>query len=699
MLCLVAPSVGAAPVDAASALSRANQFVNSHAAGRLIPSATDLRLTYVEPSQAVAGASDYYVFTTGDDGAFIIISGDDRAEEVLAYGEGAIDMTDLPCNLAWMLGHYKEQIDWLHSHPGAQVQLLPAMAGATTVSPLLYSTWSQSEPYNNMCPYYKGKRCVTGCVATAMAQVMYYWKYPNDLPDLIGYSTMYGEIILPDLPPVTLDWDNMLDAYGPPFTYTPEQGNAVATLMRYCGQASRMGYGPSGSGAMCEDQVVAMRMFGYNPATCLIDRNDYSAQEWRDMMVADLVAHRPILYAGFGGDSGHAFVVCGYNGSRFYIDWGWEGSWNGYFALDAFLDYNTNQQMITELYPFEFGVTIAPYDFEVDGIYYKKTDDGVKVTYRNEDYASYSGTVNIPSQVTSDGVTHTVTAIGNNAFRNCRNLTSVTLPSTIKTIGKYAFKNCTNLSRVVVPASVRLIDYSAFEYCSKMTSLSLPGGLEEIGYYAFNGCSRLSQVTIPGTVKKLGDGAFMNCTGLKTATIGDGVESIGYWSFAMCRALTDVVIGDGVKLIEEGAFSDCLNLTTVTMGAGVDSIGYQAFYGCPSLTSLIMHPELPPLTAGDDCFSLWAYEHATVYVADEWVREDYIWADVWILFTHYALIDELPSLKGDVNGDGEVNIADINALLDAILTGDTGAPSLDINGDSEVNVADINALIDLILSF
>ena len=700
MLCLATPKTGATPVDAASALSRTSQFVNSHAAGRMVPAGAELHLIHAEPSVTMADVSDYYVFTTGDGDAFVIIAGDDRAEPVLAYGEGTIDMTDMPCNLAGMLDHYKEQIDWLHAHPGAQVQQLPAMAQTVTVSPLLTSTWSQGEPYNNMCPYYKGKRCVTGCVATAMAQVMYYWKHPNDLPDLIGYSTMDGEIILPDLPPVTLDWDNMLDAYGFPFTYTQAQGDAVAVLMRYCGQASRMGYSPSGSGAVCEDQVVAMRMFGYNPATRLVHRYDYSAEEWRDMMVADLAQRHPILYAGFGDDGGHAFVVCGYNGSKFYIDWGWEGNWNGYFALDAFIgggmDFNTNQQMITELYPFEFGVTIAPYDFEVDGIYYKKIDDGVKVTNRDESYGSYSGVVNIPSQVTSDGVTYTVTAIGNNAFRDCRNLTSVTLPSTVKTIGKYAFKSCSNLSHLVIPSSVKVIDYSAFQYCRRLTSLSLPASLEEIGYYAFYGCSGIPRVSIPGSVTSLGDGAFVNCSGLKTATIGNGVESISYRCFALCTGLTDVVISDGVKLIDESAFSDCRRLTTVTMGAGVDSLGYQAFYGCTSLKSLIMHPELPPFTAGDDCFSPVAYEQATVYVADEWIMDDYYWADVWTLFTHFAFMHDLPSTPDDVNGDGEVNIADINAVIDLILNGNEDARG-DVNGDGEVNIADINAVIDLIL--
>ncbi len=699
MACLVCANAGAAPVDAAAALSRATQYVSSHAGGKMMPAKADLQLAHAEPSASLIGANDYYVFNASDGSAFVIAAGDDRAEPVLAYGEGTMNMADLPCNLQGMLSHYKEQIDWLLDHPGAEVQL--SASSSQVVYPLLHSHWSQGVPYNNMCPYYKGQRCVTGCVATAMAQVMYYWKYPNELPDLIGYSTMGGEIVLPDLPPVTLDWDNMLDGYGYPHTYTEEQGNAVAVLMRYCGQSSYMGYSPSGSGALCEDQVVAMRMFGYNPATRLIHRDNYSADEWRELMVADLVAHNPILYAGFSSDAGHAFVVCGYDGSKFYIDWGWEGDYNGYFALDAFVGggmwFVGGQQMITELYPFEFGVTIAPYDFEKDGVYYKKCDGGVKVVYHDEDFDSYSGHVTIPSQVTNGGETYTVTAIGNSAFRDCYDLTGVTIPSTVKTIGKYAFMNCFGLNSIVIPSSVKMIDYGAFSGCYFLKSVTLPVGLEEIGYFAFEECWNLLQINIPRTVKRLGEGAFFYCNGLKKANLGDGVEKVSYLAFGMCENLTDVVIGDGANMIDQWAFYNCRKLKNVTVGAAVDTIGLEAFRSCVALEKLIMYPELPPLMASDKCFPTSVYDKATVYVGDEWMMEDYYWADVWTLFTHFALMDELPSTPGDVNGDGEISIADINAVIDFILNGDDDGKG-DVNGDGETGIADINAVIDLILA-
>ena len=188
LVALVSLNSWAARVDREAASATAKQFIQSDRAGRQVAGrATDMRLVEARPSSVDALLSDYYVFNASDGSAFVIVSGDDRAIPVLAWGEGAIDMDDIPCNMQWMLDHYKEQMDWLLAHPEAEVRL-PAPK-AVVIAPLLPCNWYQTEPYNWQCPVNKGKRCFTGCVATAMAQVMYYWKYPDNLPDLIGYTT------------------------------------------------------------------------------------------------------------------------------------------------------------------------------------------------------------------------------------------------------------------------------------------------------------------------------------------------------------------------------------------------------------------------------------------------------------------------------------------------------------------------------
>ena len=699
------PMASAAPVDALVAGETASRFVTGPKATRDMKATANPdspRLVYCEPSAALPQAADYYVFDTR--GGFVIVAGDDRAQAVLAYGDGALDMSRMPCNLQWMLDHYAEQMEWLHTHPAERVE--PPFTSTTVVEPLLPCTWSQGTPYYDQCPLYHGEHCATGCIATAMAQVMYYWKFPDTLPALPAYTSLSYNIFVPALPGTALDWDNMLDEYAYQH-YTAAQGEAVATLMRYCGQGSSMNYGTDGSGAGCWNQMVAMQVFGYNLSSQLLHRDDYGTEEWNALMLEDLADGVPILYTGYDVEAGHAYVVDGFDGSMYHINWGWEGSGNGYFALDAFgvgsWDFSYAQEMQHRLFP---EIYSGPYDLEADGLYYKISGNEATVTYATPTFNSYRGQVTIPSQITAGGVTCTVTAIGNNAFRDCYQLTRVTLPPTVRHIGKYAFKNCVNLTSVSLPDAVVSIDYAAFQDCASLSALSLGNGLEQIGFYAFENCSGLKRLTLPCSVKDIGDFAFVWCSGLTRVDITgapgidledydyDGCE-IGYGAFACCVNLREVGLGDGVVGIGESAFNSCVRLDKVTFGLTMDHIDTLAFHNCPSLARIISLPELPPDLAGVNCFDDEHYASTRVIVP-AFARDNYICDDMWTRFEVLVnLEDEM--VPGDVNGDSEVNIADVNAIIDMILAG-TSAPTADVNGDGEINIADVNALIDLILS-
>ena len=201
-----------------------------------------------------------------------------------------------------------------------------------------------------------------------------------------------------------------------------------------------MEYGTNGSGSGCWNQMVGMNIFGYILSAQLLHRDEYDAETWRSMMLEDLSNGYPILYSGHGDEGGHAFVVDGYNGYRFHINWGWEGSYDNYFALDAFdvagMSFSYGQEMLYRLYPPEYTGT---HDFEVDGVCYKVIDGEASVVNRLPNCNSYQGSVTIPERVTNGGKTYEVTGIAYDAFRDCDRMTSVTLPSTIKHIGKYAF--------------------------------------------------------------------------------------------------------------------------------------------------------------------------------------------------------------------------------------------------------------------
>ena len=692
VIALMAMNGEAAVIDQAGAQSVAMSFINSQHSGKLASATGPLQLVHAERSSALMTACDYYVFDVGGD-AFVIVAGDDRAENVLAYGDGAINLTDAPCNLRWMLGNYKEQMEYLLAHPDFQPAEVPKNA-SYRIGPLLPCNWSQGRPYNNLCPY----GFPTGCVATATAQVMYYWRHPAELPGVSSYTTRSYGIYLPELPGTVVDWDNMLDDYWLT-AYSPASADAVATLMRYCGQSCQMDYYDSGSGSYVAQQLQTLRAFSYNQMSDHLHKDDFLAEEWATIMLLDLLNDEPILYTGYDEQSGgHAFVVDGYDGSKFHINWGWAGTGNGYFALDAFnvqgMRFNSNQEMITDVYPQGESAASAKYnDFVVDGIGYKVKDGEAEVTFTKFTGGSYSGAVVIPSQVTYDGKTYPVTAIGHSAFSNSSRMTSLTLPNTIKRIGKYAFKHCTYLRSLTIPSSVSVIDFGAFMDCLILNSVIMNNGLKSIEYFAFFDTPSLNVVSIPNSVTNVGEGAFMY-SGVNRVTIGNNVPKLNTMTFSNCMFLTDVTIGDKVKTIDELTFEECTSLMNVTFGSGVEWIGSQAFVNCPSLARFTLKPVDPPVVE-TEAFDEDAYQDVTLYVLpDSWI--DYVCADVWTLFVNIEEMSD--ALTGDVNDDGELGIADINTLIDLIISGQSGdIERSDVNGDGEVNIADINALVDLIL--
>ncbi|MBO5732627.1 MAG: leucine-rich repeat protein [Alistipes sp.] len=156
-----------------------------------------------------------------------------------------------------------------------------------------------------------------------------------------------------------------------------------------------------------------------------------------------------------------------------------------------------------------------------------------------------------------------VTTIGDDAFSNCKSLTSVTIPDSVMTIGKWAFFYCENLTSVTIPDSVTTIGGRAFAYCHSLTSVTIPASVTAIGGRAFAYCYSLTSVTIPTSVTAIGDYAFYNCTSLTSITIPDSVMTIGTWAFSYCKSLTSVTIPNSVTTIGIGVFYDCINLTSV----------------------------------------------------------------------------------------------------------------------------------------
>lgn len=296
-------------------------------------------------SSAVSpSATCYYVFANGEDKGFTIVSGDDRMPEVVGYSaQGTYDPDHLPANYVGFMKAYQETVEALLKGD-AQVsgglaearQWRADRANSAAVAPLLGGIkWNQMAPYNNMCPSYNGtNRAVTGCVATAMAQVMMYYQYPKELKATIkAYTAKSYGIQIPEISSgATYDWDNMLLDYSKS-GYTSAQADAVAKLMYHCGAAVEMDYGPS-SGANVTPAILAT-YFGYD-ADLMQDltRTCFSLQQWMTLIDNELKAKRPILYSGKSSDGGHEFVCDGSDGKGLYhINWGWGGYQDGYFDL------------------------------------------------------------------------------------------------------------------------------------------------------------------------------------------------------------------------------------------------------------------------------------------------------------------------------------------------------------------------------
>lgn len=324
-------TANAEPVSRQQALKKAGQFMPGK---KFIESKASTR----------SDVSDaFYVFNAEGNGGYVIVSGDDRTTEILGYSEtGNLDMNQLPENQKWWLDGYARQIKALgNSVKPAQKSKTRVADSWEAIAPLIKTKWNQHEPFNLMCPDKNGKVfgddgfdvnyiCVTGCVAAAMAQIMYYYNYPQNCPAIDEYTTGKGWK-MNALSATTFKWAQMKKTYKG--DETDESAGAVAELFRYCGQAVSMDYGLGGSEAGVSPYDMA-EVFGYSKNAKLLSRSMYSSSDWEDMVYKDLSENRPVLYGGASMSGGHQFIVDGYDGSGLYhMNWGWGGMSDGYYVL------------------------------------------------------------------------------------------------------------------------------------------------------------------------------------------------------------------------------------------------------------------------------------------------------------------------------------------------------------------------------
>ena len=282
---------------------------------------------------ATVGDNQFYVFNAEGQNGFVIVSADDRTIPVLGYADkGSLEMDKLPVNARRWLEGYAEQIKALGDD--VQTDTRPRRVIGSPVEPLLTCQWNQGAPYNLQCPIDDDDNCVTGCVATAMAQVMYYHKCPQSATSAIpAYITSTKGLTLPELPATTFKWNQMKDKYN--YDETGAAADAVAELMRYCGQAVQMDYTMYESGASVSAAHL-INYFGYSKMAKNISRSNYTTTEWETIIYQEIANKRPVLYSGNSGSGGHQFVIDGYDDKGlFHVNWGWGGYSDGHFVLSV----------------------------------------------------------------------------------------------------------------------------------------------------------------------------------------------------------------------------------------------------------------------------------------------------------------------------------------------------------------------------
>lgn len=373
----------------------------------------------------------------------------------------------------------------------------------------------------------------------------------------------------------------------------------------------------------------------------------------------------------------------------------------------------------------------SAYDFEVGGVYYRINYDSISVmvTYgASYTPGSYSGHVTIPSEVSYNSMTYSVTGIGQNAFRNSSGLTGVDIPNTVTRISDDAFASCTGLTEITLPESLEKLGGGVFMYCSGLTSLFIPANVSDISSHLLYRADNITSIkvdprnrkydsrddcnaiintsrrfliqgcnysTIPEGVIRIDDVAFAYCDKITEVKFPSTLVAIGFEAYRGCTGLTRINLPEGTIQISGQGFRDCTNLKTITFPSTMkdepaSNIGTYCFYSCDSLRDITCFGKKPPIIELYGCFQSNICREATLYVPFDAI-ETYKTTSYWRSFTHIEAI-------GDINKDGKLGINDVSNLISQLMADGEQPAYCDLNGDGKVTIADVSALIDMLLN-
>ena len=777
MMCLLAITTAwAGPVSESQARNIAAQFMASHAM-----QSTNLRVAQRAPRMGEPASDSqaaYYVFNAGRSG-YVIVAGDDRVPAILGYSDnGTFDSQDVPEAMQELLNGYAAQIEAIDH--GAEAAL--HLSNKPAIAPLISAQWAQRAPYNIRIPFINGKHAPVGCVATAMAQIMHYWKWPaRPTSSIPAYTTETKNIYMPLLPAVDFEWNNMRNTYETSDTLSAA-GQSVATLALYCAQSLSMDFTPNGSSAYSRDIPNALiNYFGYKPSAKYIRRIYYSTQNWEETLYNELAARRPVAYRGSKASGSHAFICDGYDGNgMFHFNWGWNGSSNGYFLLnvlnpdiqgvgsaDEAYGYIMDQAMVTGIEPGTtpgqlvvtdrlisiessnlsrtsqnayFSMTVLTHFLNTTaqtigfdygwGFYNGNTllrvlQTGTKDQLASQYYLKVTETLSFGSNITSGTyrIIPIYSEIGAYNWRPCVGSDVNYIEVTIQNNNCYA---ATYGNSCTPNYSINSCDVSGHMHIKRPVNIKVNmtnnGNTRNDLVYMFVDGKMYSSAYIDVEKGKSDNLEFIYLPD-KTGTV--------YVAFAMEEKPSAYLTGLNItindmpaasltlqprplnvtdaqnRVITSDRFSVQVNVQNNSTTAYNEDITinlYKHTYG--NYGTLVQTKTVPISLAGgqstrlqfdlDDVMDGWSYFAKTYYYSGgEQISNGGTG-------TYSIVFPQAPSYpKGDVNGDREVNIADVNAVIDIIL-GRSANPDVvaraDVDKNGEINIADANAIISIILN-
>ncbi len=583
----VSLTMNAGEVTEQQALQKAQQFMQGK----------KFKQTNLRRAASIAGNA-YYVFNAENKSGFVIVAGDDRMPDILGYAErGNFNTTKIPTNVKWLMDYYTKVAQSLKNSKDTKATRRAATERAE-VKPLMKTTWDQGDPYNLHVPVIEeGYQTPTGCVATAMAQVINFLQWPlNEVKEMPSYQTSTTKTTVTALPARKFNWYNMTD-------------DEIAWLMRYCGQSVSMDYNTSESGAAPSFIPSALSsIFGFSKNVKLVVHQDIADAEWEEMMYNEVNLGRPVIYSGFQGTSGHSFVLHGYKEGKFMVNWGWGGDFDGYFTLtnlapNEYLNWAQDQNAVIGIQPvseedavieeiaalgektinIEQAGTLSQYISDEEKITIKSltltgeingTDikflrdmcgeeriDGIAQNKGNLQELDLSGVRIVEGGDCYDGDNNTANdVLGNGMFSYCQ-ISSIVLPNTLQTI-----------------------DQDAFAY-SKLTSIIIPKQVNRLGIGIFRG-TPLSSIQVEegnATYRAGGNAVYEKesgklVLGCASTVIPEGVKVIGSYAFYGQNSLKTIKLPETLTDLEDYAFAYS-GLTTLTIPKNVNNIGYEAFRG------------------------------------------------------------------------------------------------------------------------